>query len=242
METVSECVLSTLVSSAWDRHSRWGCGPGRGQQRGHVPRWAVPMPPSSDVLHPFSLSLVQKGQLLLSTLLRVSLTSDVSMAMGLDYIKCLGRSITGNTGRELLHEAWPSPWVLDVSSLPHAHRSLLSPSLYRHGEPTALPASRPGLQPASRPGQPLDVSTSPMFPSNPPERGAGQEGMPSLTGAAVLTCSHQRTPRPPAHCVGDVHPHVVPSRSSAGRSCGLAGQQFFQAFQLFPRTLPCAPC
>ena len=53
--------------------------------------------------------LTHKAQLLptaafLSILLHASLTSEVSMAMGLDCIKCLHRNITGNAGQQPLHE------------------------------------------------------------------------------------------------------------------------------------------
>lgn len=49
------------------------------------------------------------------TLPHVSLTSDVSMAMGFDYIKCLDSNITGNFGQQPLHGGGKCWWVLALS-------------------------------------------------------------------------------------------------------------------------------
>lgn len=218
METVSECVLSMLVSSAWRRNRRQGCRPGQCQQKGHVPchprRCSAPC---------VSLFLVRKGQLLLpavflSTRLHAGLTFDVSMAMGLDYIKCLDSNITVNTSQWPLHEAWQTPWVLDVSALPHAHRSLRSQAQSAHCS-SSLTSRAAARVP---PGPTFQHQHQPHVPQQP----AGAE---SWARRAALTrsgcCSHllpSTHPHLPGRCAGEVHPHVVPSQSSGGSSCGLA--------------------
>lgn len=134
------------------------------------------------------------------TLPHVSLTSDVSMAMGFDYIKCLDSNITGNFSQQPLHDR--GQMLVGSGTFqnnPKSHIFLLAAHCRLH--PSHVPGVEPRLpfephvcgshgswhHPASLPLETFKVSTGLAPPAHSPEqRTMGgspmwEERVPSLT-------------------------------------------------------------
>lgn len=211
------CLVHVGFLCWWQKQAQTRAMPAEGPR----PMAGCAPAPSGDALHPLCLPRAE-AQLLqpavfLTTLLHTSLTSHVSMAMGPDSIKCLDGSITGNTGRQPWHEAWQTPWILEVSSCPPRPSDPLVTLVLHHSSSLV---SRAPARILPRPV--LQVSTSPTFPQQPAGAESwGRKGVLARTGCR----SHCPLRGTPTHlaAVSEVYRHAVPSWSSAGRSCSLAG-------------------